>query len=68
MEFEPWYKAVDRLCQQVEALGGLGIDDLPDWPSHDLWSEGLTPEEALCARFDVESLDEITHEVAMDHI
>ena len=65
MNFDTWYKLVDALC--IERLE-LGIDDLPDWTSRDYFDEGLTPKEALAARFDVDSVDEITPEIAMDFI
>jgi len=42
LTFDQWYTRADR---EVGRIIGLGLDDLPDGPSHDAWSDGVPPEE-----------------------
>jgi hypothetical protein len=38
--FEEWLRSVDTW---VSTLCGMGLDDLPDCPTHDWYDEGITP-------------------------
>lgn len=38
--FRQWYAAANRHCI---AIAGVGIDDLPDGPSHDAYTSGASP-------------------------
>lgn len=41
--FEAWMEAVD---EQVEALAGCSVHDLPDCPFRDWYDAGLSPRDA----------------------
>lgn len=43
LSFADWNTAVDR---ELIRLAGLTADCLADYPSYDLWNDGLTPREA----------------------
>ena len=38
LTFEAWYKLADATVSDV---CGLGLDDLPDGPSRDAWTDGV---------------------------
>ena len=40
--FKEWLRKADR-C--IEAVCGLGLDDLPDGPSWDSWNDGVKPKD-----------------------
>jgi len=40
--FKEWFRKADR-C--IEAVCGLGLDDLPDGPSWDSWNDGVKPKD-----------------------
>lgn len=42
--FLGWVARVDACL--ADRLGGLGVDDLPDQPYRDMYSDDLTPEDA----------------------
>jgi len=46
LAFNDWLAAINDI---VIDLAGVGVNDLVDWNSHDSWSSGDTPEEALDA-------------------
>ena len=44
LTFHEWMCEVDRLVTQ---MCGMSVMDLADFPSHDTWSDGVSPDEAL---------------------
>ena len=38
--FKEWFRLADQF---VEAVCGLGLDDLPDGPSWDSWNDNVSP-------------------------
>lgn len=43
MTYSEWYSKVNAI---VGSKAGVGVDDLPDFPSRDQYEDGVSPEDA----------------------
>jgi hypothetical protein len=55
MTYRDWMRAVSRICAQKTGIGAVAGYD---WPSIDMWNEGISPQEGYKVWLDFQPFQE----------